>query len=263
MNVTFRSFGHHLASSRYRAEIPQAQLASVGIKQGKDWLVIGKHGWSWDTETEGYSRVCFDICDDHFENEHGEHYKTCANRADLVTCNSNEMRRVIKEKTGRDSTVIPDPYEQFECSPKLHDSVLWFGHASNLKDLMPWADGIEKLTVVSNLKADGVVPWNFANMERAFTDCGLVIIPTGKSMAKSGNRAIEAIRRGFFVVAGYLPAYSDLGIYIGNIHDGIDWALSNPRMALRRIEESQRYVHEAYAPWRIGELWKKALSGCT
>lgn len=171
------------------------------------------------------------------------------------------MARVIKEKTGADAVVIPDPYEQPETEAKVHDSVLWFGHQSNLKDLIPWMNGIEKLTIVSNLKSPGIVPWSFETMEQAFRDCGLVIIPTGKSMAKSGNRAIESIRRGFFVVAGYLPAYADLGVYVGNIWDGIDWALSHPELALKRVKDSQAYVRDEYCPTRIGALWKTALMG--
>ncbi len=78
-------------------------------------------------------------------------------------------------------------------------------------------------------------------------------------MAKSGNRAIESIRRGLYVIAGYLPAYSDLGIYIGDIRDGVDWALSHRTTVLDRIAASQDYVRSEYSPERIAQLWRKAL----
>ena len=97
-------------------------------------------------------------------------------------------------------------------------------------------------------------------MDAAFERAGLVIIPTGKSMAKSGNRAIESLRRGLFVVAGYLPAYADLGIYIGDISDGVKWALSHQDEVIYRIKSAQDYIRNEYSPERIGQLWIKALS---
>ena len=260
MKVTFRHLGAHLASSRYRSIIPAQQLKCAGIEQGNDWLVIGKHGWDWEKQTEGFSRVCFDICDDHFDGPFGKHYKDGCERADLVTCNSGEMARVIHNKTGREAVVIPDPFEQFEEGPRVHDRLLWFGHQSNLSDLVPWLDKLQNLEIVTGLKQPGVTEWSPEALNNAFSRAGLVVIPTGKSMAKSGNRAIESIRRGLFVVAGYLPAYADLGVYIGDIKDGVDWALTHQDIVLRRISQAQRYVHEEYAPHRIGKLWIKALS---
>lgn len=257
MNVTFKSWGANLASSRYRAIIPAQQLHRLGVEQGRDWLVIGKHGWDWSRETEGYQRVCFDICDDHFEGRYKDHYRDGCSEADLVTCNSAEMARVIKANTSREAVVIPDPYEQPERAPKVHDKLLWFGHQSNLPDLLPWAD-LPNLEIVSGLQNH--TQWSPEEMDRAYDRSGLVIIPTGKSMAKSANRAIESLRRGLFVVAGYLPAYADLGIYIGDIGDGVEWALSHKGEVLSRIKDAQEYVGYEYSPARIGAMWKKALN---
>lgn len=260
MKVTFKHFGAHLASSRYRSIIPAQQLKCAGVGEGTDWLVIGKHGWDWAKQTEGFSKICFDVCDDHFDGAHGKHYREGCERANLVTCNSAEMARVIYAKTGKEAVVIPDPFEQFEGEARINDKLLWFGHQSNLADLVPWLDKLPNLRVVTGLKAPGVIEWSPEAMNTAFDQCGLVVIPTGKSMAKSGNRAVESIRRGLFVVAGYLPAYADLGIYIGDIADGVDWALSHPDLVLRRIKAAQAYVFEEYAPHRIGKMWLKALS---
>lgn len=261
MSVTFRSWGENLASSRYRAIIPAQHLHRSGVKQGNDWLVIGKHGWDWDKQTAGFKSVCFDICDDHFDKPEGEHYRKCIAKADLITCNSDEMARVIKDRTGRESTVIPDPYEQPEKSPRIHDRLLWFGHQTNLIDILPWVESLRNLEIVSGAKINGITQWSPEVMEAAFSRAGLVIIPTGKSMAKSGNRAIESLRRGLFVVAGYLPAYGDLGIYTGNIADGVQWALSHQDEVVHRIRSSQAYIREEYSPERIAGLWKKALFG--
>jgi hypothetical protein len=257
MNVNFLAWGPMAASSRYRSIIPEQQLRNLGVTPGNDWLVIGKHGWT-AMHTDPFKRICYDVCDDHFNDEHREYYRAMCDKADLVTCNSLEMARVIKKKTGRDATVIPDPYEQPEKAPRVHDSLLWFGHQSNLKDLEPWL-GLPKLRIVSNGKEPWVTPWSPEVMDRAFDNAGLVIIPTGKSMAKSGNRAIESIRRGLFVVAGYLPAYADLGMYCGDIGDGVDWALSHRGEVLDRIKRAQAYVAHEYSPERIGRMWLEAL----
>lgn len=259
MSVTFMHMGEHLASSRYRAIIPAKELAKLGVHEGKDWIVIGKHNWKWEERTEGFKKKCFDICDDRFESPWAEHYTINALRADLVTCNSEEMKRRIREKTGRDAVVIPDPYEQREHAPEMHDKLLWFGHQSNVVDIAPYVGKLRNLEIITN--APGFRQWSPQAMDEAFHACGLVVIPTGKSMCKSGNRAIESIRRGRFVVAGYLPAYADLGIYIGDIVDGVRWCLEHKSEVLWRTKSAQEYVREEYAPQRIAKLWKQALFG--
>ena len=266
--ITFRAFDERLASTRLRAVIPQRELMALGIAPGRDVLVIGKHGWKWDAETAGYERVVFDVCDDHFDNQHGQHYRDACARADAVTCNSSEMARRIKAVTGRDAWVIPDPWESPEGKPRIHDALLWFGHKSNLPDLGPWVERLagRHVTVVSNMDGDPGphgwrgVRWSPDAMHRAFLDAGLSIIPTGKSMCKSGNRAIESIRRGVFPVCGYLPAYADLGVWVGDIADGVEWALSHRDEVMERVRAAQDYVRWEYNPARIAKLWIEALS---
>ncbi len=261
MNVTFKHWGLHLASSRYRAAIPAQQLSKIGVGRGKEWVVIGKHGWEWDKETDGYEKVCFDVCDDYFDTPFGDHYRASISKADQVTCNSLEMARLIKEQTDRKAVYIPDPYEQKEREARVHDRLLWFGHESNLVDLAPWVDRLDKLEIVTGSNITGTTQWTPEAMDKAFDRAGLVIIPTGKSMAKSANRAIESLRRGIYVIAGFLPAYGCLGIYTGNIEDGVKWALSHRDEVLRRIERAQDYIRYEYSPERVAGLWKLALFG--
>jgi hypothetical protein len=260
MRVTFKRWSPELASTRYRSIMPERWLRDQGVSVGTDWLVIGKHGWSWPQETEGFARVCFDVCDDHFDSEKwGSHYHVGCREAAIVTCNSPEMARVIKAQTGKEAVVIPDPYEQPEMDPRISDRLLWFGHGSNLPDLLPWLPKIGEVEIVSNIANHRVTPWTHANMDAAFSRSGLVVIPTGKSMAKSGNRAIESLRRGLFPVCGFLPAYADLGVWIGDIADGVDWALNHRGEAMKRIKASQDYIRHQYSIDRIGSLWLRAL----
>jgi hypothetical protein len=251
VKVTFQAYGDHIASSRYRASIPQRFF-----EPGNDVLVYGKH---WPIDMMGFHRIVFDICDDYFGTKHDQLYRTRIQNADLVTCNSEEMARIIKAKTNINAVVIPDPYEQPERPARVHDKILWFGHQSNLPDLLPWLPKIPPCVIVSNSPMPGVTQWSPEAMDAAFDAAGLVVIPTGKSPAKSANRAIESIRRGCFPVAGTLAAHADLAIWIGDIADGVRWALNHQDEALRRIKAAQSYIRHEYSPERIAGLWKKAL----
>jgi hypothetical protein len=264
--ITFRGIRPDLASTRLRAEIPQRELAELGIERGRDILVIGKHGWSWDEATAGYRKVVMDVCDDHFGGVHDAHYRLACSQADAVTCNSAAMRDRIKAETGRDAWVIPDPWEAPEGKPRVHERLVWFGHKTNLRDLVPWLDRLagRPLAIVSNVDAGPpgvrVVQWSPDAMDREFIDAGLCVIPTGKSACKSGNRAVESIRRGVFPICGYLPAYGDLGVYVGDIAEGVEWALSHHDEVMHRICAAQHYVGWQYNPKRIAKLWLEALS---
>jgi len=255
--VTFRLYKEGLASARYRGHIPAQQLAKT-VPVGRDWLVCSKHNWEWDEVTHGYGRVCFDVCDDHFADQWASHYRDCIARADLVTCNSRAMAALIFKECGVIAQVIPDPYEQPECPPRFGEGALWFGHASNLNDIAPYV-GRFPLEIVTNKQQQGITEWSPETMNAAFERAGFVVIPTGKSMAKSGNRAIESIRRGLFVISGHLPAYSELGGWIGDIEEGINWASNHQDEVLRRIKASQAYVRDEFSPERIGAMWAEAL----
>ena len=63
-----------------------------------------------------------------------------------------------------------------------------------------------------------------------------------------------------FPICGYLPAHADLGVYVGDIGDGIEWALSHHDEVIRRIHAAQDFVRWEYAPARIAKLWLEALA---
>lgn len=264
MKVTFAPLPLTFASARLRGAIPQRELAKLGVEQGTDILVVQKHGWKWEG-FERFGKVVFDVCDDHFHTAHRDHYMQACEKADLVTCCTPVLRDSIKRETGRDAFVIPDPYEQPERPPRIGESLLWFGHETNLPGLLAEIDRLADwpLRIVTGrlpVQNEQVWTWSPETMDRAFDEAGLVVIPTGDKPGKSANRAVESIRRGLFVVAGPLPAYSELGIWIGDIRSGVEWALSHQDEALKRIEASQAYVRDEFAPERIGRLWLQAFA---
>lgn len=262
MRVTFADFGPYLASARLRAKIPQRELAKMGILKGNDVLIYGKH-WLTDRLLEGFKTLVYDVCDDHFNNkERGQYYRRHTLMADVVTCNSETMRQRILDETGRKAVVIPEPYESQEGTPKIGPNLLWFGHKLNLVDL----DRIKyqfkhPLTVLSN--HPDCTKWSPEAYQREIAKDCIVVIPTGKSLAKSENRMVEAIRCGRYVCAEPLPSYAPFDIYfpLGDIPKHIDRALANPQDSIQRIKDAQAHIRDKYSPRTIAEKWLEVLHG--
>lgn len=245
------NFGEQLASSRLRAAIPQAELAKLGIVQGDDVIVYGKH---FINNIPKYVTRIYDVCDDHLDNEAlGWYYRTHIAEADAVTCNSETMQAIIKEKTGRDAHVIPDPYESEEQPAGMGEGLLWFGHESNLRQIHPYLD--LKPEILTGCE------WSRAKQLRMLADCAVVLIPTDFRQAKSANRLIEAVRNGRFVVAGELPAHEEFKPYmwVGDIREGVVWALSNRDEAIERVRKCQAYIKDKYSPEAIAKQWLSVL----
>lgn len=255
MKVTFAEFDSRIASTRLRATIPKLELEKVGIKQGRDVLVYGKHFASMD-QVKKYGRVIFDICDNHFKTKSlSDYYRGHAANADLLTVNSSEMARIVLEETGRDAFIIPDPYESDEREASIGEYPLWFGHESNLKDVEPYGH-------IRGLKVLTGDNWSREKQLEMLGECSCVLIPTGKSMAKSANRLIESVRNGRFVVAGEMPAHEEFKkfMWVGiNLDNGIQWLYSNPSEALQRIRDCQAYIRDRYSPLTISKLWLEAI----
>lgn len=262
MKVTFADFGPDIASSRLRAKIPQQELAKMGIQKGRDVLVYGKH-FIEDRQLEVFEKLIFDVCDDHFSHDGiGEYYRRHILMADAVTCNSEFMRSRIKEETGRDATVVLESYESEEQEPAIGPYLYWYGHKSNLKDLERITPELTyPLMVLTN--KEGYPEWSpEAHREAISTPC-IVIIPTGKSLAKSENRMVEAIRSGRYVCAEHLPAYESFAKFfeLGNIAEHIDRALANPHESIKRIKDAQAHIRDKYAPHTIAEQWLEVING--
>ena len=256
MKVTFASFGPQYASSRLRADIPQQELAKLGIKMGKDVLVYGKHVVTLE-QAKSYKKCIFDICDNHFSRKDvGDYYREHAANADLITVNSDEMAGIVSRETGREAMVIPDPYESDEKEPGIVSYPFWFGHESNLSDL-------ERYLPISGLQILTGEEWSREKQLAMLQECSCVLIPTGKSMSKSANRLIESVRNGRFVIAGELPAHEEFKdlMFVGNdLKYGLEWfKSSNPVDILQRIRDCQTIIRDRYSPGRISRLWLEAI----
>lgn len=261
MKVTFADFGSDIASSRLRAKIPQQELEKLGVKKGRDVLIYGKH-FIEDVQLEVFDRLIFDVCDDHFSRDGlGDYYHRHVAMADLVTCNSEFMKERIKEATGRDAVVIPEPYESEEQEPEIGPFLYWFGHKSNIFDLKRIAPQLKyPLMILSNM--EGYPEWSKKAHKEAISVPCIVVIPTGKSQAKSENRMVESIRCGRYVCAEHLPSYEPFDQFfpLGDIPEHIERALENPEYSVNRIREAQAYIREKYSPRTIGQKWLEVIN---
>jgi hypothetical protein len=267
MKVSFFGIGQHIASTRLRAMIPADECSKLGINvvtDGADIGVFGKHGWD-ASFMNAFRYTVFDICDDHFAKEkHGAHYRFCADRATVVTCNSEVMRFRIWQETGRVAVVIPDPYEgemSYPAMPAQGRKLLWFGNRGNLRDIERLKPALTDLTIISDVPE--YVQWSPEAMLEHLTDTAIVVIPTGRSAAKSANRAIQSIAWGKFVAAEPLPTHEEFAQFgmIGTIPEIVEWALSNREAAVNQVAKAQMYVAERYSPHAIGLRWARLIRG--
>jgi hypothetical protein len=249
--------------------MPFNWLMMNGWTEGDDVLVCMKHNWAHDPTT-GYNRFIFDVCDNHFDTDHlRDHYLNHCEKAALITCNSDVMRQIIEDKTGKLAKVIPDPVEFAPKAAHYSKSFMCFGYRWNVSILrtkpnIAQAVKGRPLEIISEPFADFVTPYSKESLQRGFNNAGAVLIPVGKKKAKSANRLTESINAGCFVIANPMPAYDEFNDYafIGDLSEGIEWYLNNPEEALDKIRAGQQYIQDKYTIYQIGPMWGDAIGSC-
>ncbi len=238
-------------------------------------------------------KTVYDVCDNHYNTPmHSEYYRDMSRAADIVTCNTLLMQKAIKAIMGIDAVVVEDSYDTdlpIQEARFVADEnplrIFWYGHFTNLNTLPGLVHQLEyleeqvELKVVSNGPKIDVQrfenveieyhPWSGAHMNHFLEWCNFIAIPTllndPTKQTKSHNRATDGIRAGRFVIAHPLPSYEiyrDKYAWIGeDLSDGIIWADNNPKEALVRIQEGQKYIQENLSPDKIAGQWEKALRG--
>lgn len=253
IGVTWLATDPWLASARLRGHIPRQILERQHlVKPGNDLVIASKHGWDATKVRDYFPKMIMDVCDDHFDGPRATHYKVACMLADVVTCNSEAMRRVIKLHTDIDAIVIDDPYEDRELEPSSGDGVLWFGHGSNLPDLASIRDQIKyPLTIIDG---GNYTP---ASLDAALKACRCTIIPTGYKQAKSANRAIRSIRYGKFPVCGPMPAHEEIGLGLDDFFESLDRAMTTDMRA--DVLHLQDVVRDRFHPEKIAKDWYKVM----
>ena len=251
-----------LASYRLRVSIPAPHIGmpyKVGctgkptffFKQGNAKLAESLSGG-----------VVYDVVNDHFRGKYAADYHAMCSIADKITVASEVMAETVMHYTGRESTVIDDPFETDEQPAEcLGDGVLWFGHSANIQSLVPHLE-TPRLLVCSNI-AQAHVQWSLENEQKALKGCAVALL-TGSNRGASTNRVVKAIRAGRFVV---MPADSPHSwgefapfVWIGNVREGVRWALNNREEACNKITMGQKYTRERFTPSLIGEQWRAVFA---
>jgi hypothetical protein len=192
-----------------------------------------------------------------------------------------------KHFTGKDSIVMPDPYERPKLSPKFAPgadiNLLWFGSQSSYKFLPiqeVWARLESEIknycyTMIST-KTDRVLTkfkkrmakgsvtginfdrldmreWSWELQGQLLEQTDIVLMPVltenPRTDTKSANRLIDSLISGRFVITTPLHSYLEFAPYTwqGDYIEGIQWARANPEQVLDMIAQGQKHVEENYS----------------
>jgi len=279
-----------IASYRYRVMLPASVLwkrHAIIVKDEVDpdaeVVIFMKH---WDKKAvekadmcrASGQRVIFDICDWHFDSDNPvrQHYIDMIGLADAVTVSTDELAQEIEALTDKPVHVVLDPYEMPEAPARFQPHgeamrILWFGHPTNMDTLQKnWGalGGCYVQIISIPVKASfPIVPWSQKNVMQGLNSCDAVFIPAlpeKRKLVKGANRAIEAIRRGRFVVASDIPSYRRLASWMwvnDDLKAGIDWLRAQRSGDIEeRIRHAQDYVRVMFDPERIAKQWEQALT---
>lgn len=246
-----------MASYRYRAMIPAQQLSAQINRQEGDVFVFAKPiqgdlEIAKNMKKQG-SKIIVDFCDDHFNTDL---YHQMAKLSDQLTCASDVMQERLKSY-GYDSQVIPDPYE-YEGEPHADgDNLLWFGHQSNVDEIIPYLNhgiNIRCVTGKTN-RLINYAPWSLENLQTELTNANIVVLPDGKA-TKSFNRCINSIMAGCFVVAGKQhDEFKELVWANKSIIAGFQFSACFKAELNDMVKEAQSKIRPKYSEEAIGKLW--------
>jgi hypothetical protein len=231
------------------------------------------------------AKTIYDLCDNKFEEK--EEYEPCCKLADLVSVNSVQMGVSTKHHTGRDSIVMPDPFERPKLTPRFKPAselkLLWFGSQSSFKFLpvveiwqrlekeivnykytMISAKTDRLLSKMSLRQAKGQISginfskldmqeWTWEHQGKLLTECDIVLMPVQtdnpRTDTKSANRLIDSLISGKFVITTALASYEEFAPYTwqSDYIEGIKWALKNPAEVEEHIRKGQEYTEQNYS----------------
>jgi len=301
MAMKIRFFSHayksQRASHRLRGDVTCAALAAQGhdAKKLTDWSEVDSDTIviflkrssvaSIQRARDQGAKTVYDLCDNKFNEK--QEYAPCCVAADLVTVNSVQMGMSVKAHTGRDSIVMPDPFERPKLAPAFAPGtelkLLWFGSPSSFK-FLPIVEIWQRLeneiknyryTMVSSKterllskmtlrQAKGAVSninfdrldmraWTWELQGQLLQDCDIVLMPVltdnPRTDTKSANRVIDSLISGRFVITTPLASYEEFAPYTwqGDYIEGIKWACDNPDQVIEMITAGQQYTEQNYS----------------
>jgi hypothetical protein len=273
MRVSFLHGGTEQdASYRYRARRP-AEALGAGLNAEADVYIFAKPHQDNAADLlalKSRGKYCIvDTCDIHWQRPE---IKTMMMEAHALTVNTPYMAQLVQQQFGRETTIIEDPYEYEERPPHCQGNhLLWFGHPSNGDSFNRFAQFIHNFPyeVVTRRKAaegveidQHVKDWSLEGLRESLAVADIVLLPE-TAPYKSCNRTVEAVRQGCFVVAE--PHQSLIGfpgIWIGNIKEGVAWAIQHQTEARAMTAQAQEYIRERYSLAHTVNAWRTLLTAC-
>jgi hypothetical protein len=252
-----------LASYRLRVAIPAEHLGcqyAIGCTGRPTFFFKNGNARLAESLAGG---VVYDVVNDHFHGKYAADYHGMCGIADKITVASERMAEIVMHNTGRESTVIDDPYETPEQEPRCYgNGVLWFGHSANYSSLLPYLACSESLITCTNT-AHADVPWSRENEVLCLSGAAVVLM-TGSNPGASANRIVKSLRAGRFVVTpeNCADSWRELAPYlwIGDVEEGIRWALNNREEACHKIMQGQQYIEKRFNPMEIGRQWTELFA---
>lgn len=294
-------YGHQIKIVRNDPKLPPERFDPL---LRTDAVVISKVLSPWNLELAWRAkslgaRVLFDLCDDHFDTPQlAETYFRLCEAADAIVASTPEMAAVIRQHTGREASIVEDPYEAPAGEPTFAPQadclrLLWFGHPTNfdtLADLLPKLETLARqlpmhLHVVSNpagtnieqylddlnRRGDRGLQGSFSRWSpevtwQAMRECDLVVVPSRsdhRKRVKSPNRVIEPLRTGRFVTAYPVPSYRQFAdfAWLGeDVTQGIRWAVDHADEVRDRIRRGQGYIASHFSPAAVARKWDAVVT---
>ena len=284
------------ASVRFRASVPlqgmrkeDGFITKVNEAKPGELIVLAKNVHFEDINLLKQKNIkyIFDICDDKW-NKDADLYNYACQNASLITTTCDLLKNKIKEYTGKDSFIIPDPTEREReepyFNPGKHLKLCWFGGRKSFS-LFDWDKVFSEIkSVTDNFTVHAVTAkpdraskrlghlieqkklimysWDFKTQGDIVRQSDIVILPLPQDMplvqVKSPNRLIDGLQQGRFVIANEgVDSYTKLKdyIYLGNIKDGLKWALNNKEQVIEKIKLGQEYIKNNHSPEVIGKRW--------
>lgn len=195
------------------------------------------------------AKTVYDLCDNKFDEK--EEYGPNCQLVDIVSVNSEQMAISTKNNTGKNSVVMPDPFERPILLPRFNPgqtlNILWFGSQSSL-GFLPIVEIWQRLEaevgnyhyhmIMSkpdrlrnkmlkriskgeitgvNLDKVSMYEWSWDLQGQLLSGCDIVLMPVltenYRTDTKSANRLIDSLISGRWVITSPLASYIEFENY--------------------------------------------------
>tara|TARA_Y100000310_G_scaffold50601_1_gene46590 strand:- start:5 stop:1060 length:1056 start_codon:yes stop_codon:yes gene_type:complete len=121
-----------------------------------------------------------------------------------------------------------------------------------------------RFVMMSDTQKKHFVWWSLENEQKYFNKCAMVLLTIRKQTRKNeckvgSNRVIKSIMAGKFVITPEVEneSWNEFKDYMwmGDVNEGIDWAINNKDTACQMIEKGQNYIRSRYHPKIIAQQW--------